>query len=419
MKTWWNILIWIWIGVIQGEEHVNGDFSLTSSPLTPTDGELFTLTCRIPDESAANIGWLQNNKDKVVTQNANNCMKQALAYGQDFINRINVSCSTTAHSITFRFNSTTDQGSAWQCGKPVNDTKIHPRSNNYTIGEFVLTSTPLTATDGELFTLICHIPDESAINIGWLQNNKTMVVTQQTPNCNKQALAYGDDIINRINVSCSSTTHSMTFRFNSTTDQGSAWQCGELVNDTKIYPRSNIYTIDVASPVMSSQSLSTTTRYMETTSDSETESPNKGPLNQQPLNVECYTLAVIAGSTIGTLLLTLLIGGLVLTVLYRKGFRFGNILKGTASRTSTRNPEVEEMKNKGYSSLDHISGRAQNSGVEKEGSDKQHYTQLKIYQNTNVEAKAETSTYEDVTEPPPLSYESINASPYQNARAQH
>ncbi|XP_071094585.1 uncharacterized protein [Haliotis cracherodii] len=184
-----------------------------------------------------------------------------------------------------------------------------------------------------------------------------MVVTQNTPNCDKQALAYGVDIISRINVSCSTRAHSMTFRFNSTTDQRSAWQCGRIVSDTAIYPRSNIYTIgaeehdQTSSPLMSTQSLSTTTRYMETTSDPDTVTLKKGPLNPQPLNVECNTLAVIAGSTIGTLLLTLLIEGLVLTVLYRKGFRFGNILKGTASQPSTRNPEIEEMENKEYSSL--------------------------------------------------------------------
>ncbi|XP_048240965.1 hemicentin-2-like, partial [Haliotis rufescens] len=86
------------------------------------------------------------------------------------------------------------------------------------------------------------------------------------------------------------------------------------------------------------------------------------PTNPQPLNAEYNMAGVIAGSTIGTLLLTLLIGGLVLIVLYRKGFRFGNVLK--------------------------------------------------------VELKAETSTYEDMTEAPPVSYESIGASPYQNSGAQ-
>lgn len=36
----------------------------------------------------------------------------------------------------------------------------------------------------------------------------------------------------------------------------------------------------------------------------------------------------------------------------------------------------------------------------------------------SVEAKAETSTYEDMTEAPPVSYESISASPHQNSGAQ-
>ncbi|XP_048240962.1 V-set and immunoglobulin domain-containing protein 10-like [Haliotis rufescens] len=141
------------------------------------------------------------------------------------------------------------------------------------------------------------------------------------------------------------------------------------------------------------------------------------PNNQQPLNAKYNITGVIAGSTIGTLLLTLLIEGLVLTVLYRKGFRFGNILKGTASQISTRNPEIEEMENIGYSSLDDVNSPAQYQS-DKEASEKQHYTQLKIYENTNVEPKSETSTYEDMTEAPPVSYESINTSPYQNSGAQ-
>ncbi|XP_071095653.1 V-set and immunoglobulin domain-containing protein 10-like [Haliotis cracherodii] len=134
------------------------------------------------------------------------------------------------------------------------------------------------------------------------------------------------------------------------------------------------------------------------------------PKKQQPLNAEYNITGVIAGSTIGTLLLTLLIEGLVLIVLYRKGFRFGNIMKGTASQKSTRNTEIEEMENIGYSSLDHVNSPAEYPG-DKEASEKQHYTQLKIYENTNVEP----STYEDMTEAPP---ESINASPYQNSGGQ-
>ncbi|XP_048241036.1 uncharacterized protein LOC124127344 [Haliotis rufescens] len=83
-----------------------------------------------------------------------------------------------------------------------------------------------------------------------------------------------------------------------------------------------------------------------------------------------------------------------------------------------RHPEIEEMENIGYSSLDQINSQTQYSNMDREVSEKQHYTQLKIYENTNVELKAETSTYEDMTEAPPVSYESIGASPYQNSGAQ-
>ncbi|XP_071095414.1 uncharacterized protein [Haliotis cracherodii] len=279
MKVCWNILICMWIGVIHGAVHVNGTFSLTSSPLTPTDGDLFTLTCSFCDNSVANVGWQQNNKLKVATQKTNNCSVQALN-GDDIISRINVSCNGTIHSIAFKFNSSTDKGSAWQCGKLVNDTKIYPRSDNYTIGTFSLTSSPLTPTDGDLFTLTCSFCDNSVANVGWQQNNKLKVATQKTNNCSVQAL-NGDDIISRINVSCNGTIHSIAFKFNSSTDKGSAWQCGKLVNDTKIYPRSDNYTIgnQTSSPVMSTQSLSTTVRYMETTSDPETVTLKKGTMS--------------------------------------------------------------------------------------------------------------------------------------------
>ncbi|XP_048241029.1 uncharacterized protein LOC124119587 [Haliotis rufescens] len=141
------------------------------------------------------------------------------------------------------------------------------------------------------------------------------------------------------------------------------------------------------------------------------------PTNPQPLNAEYNMAGVIAGTTIGTLFLTLLIGGIVMTIFYRKGFRFGNVLSGTTSQKSTRNPEIEEMENIGYSSLDHVNSPAQNSSMDKEASENQHYTQLKIYENTNADAAADTSTYEGMAETPPVTYESIRASPYQNTGA--
>ncbi|XP_048241026.1 cell adhesion molecule-related/down-regulated by oncogenes-like [Haliotis rufescens] len=139
------------------------------------------------------------------------------------------------------------------------------------------------------------------------------------------------------------------------------------------------------------------------------------PPNQQKLETPCSYTGVIAGTTVGGILLTLLIGGIVLMVLYRKGYKFGHIPKETALRKSTRNPETVEMDNRGYSSFDQINGPAQYSNLEE--SEKQQYTQLKIYENTKADAAADTSTYEGMAETPPVTYESIRASPYQNTEA--
>ncbi|XP_067651667.1 protein turtle-like [Haliotis asinina] len=53
------------------------------------------------------------------------------------------------------------------------------------------------------------------------------------------------------------------------------------------------------------------------------------PPAQQKLDVVCTSTGIIAGATVGGILLTLLIGGTVIMVLYRKGYRFGNVLKVT------------------------------------------------------------------------------------------
>ncbi|XP_071095656.1 protein turtle homolog B-like [Haliotis cracherodii] len=139
------------------------------------------------------------------------------------------------------------------------------------------------------------------------------------------------------------------------------------------------------------------------------------PPNQHKLETPCSCTRVTAGTTVGGILLTLLIGGIVLMVLYRKGYKFGHIPKETASGKSTRNPETVEMDNRGYSSLDQINGPAQYSSLEE--SEKQQYSQLKIYENTKADAAADTSTYEGTVDTPPVTYESVRVSPYQNAGA--
>ncbi|XP_071095059.1 protein turtle homolog B-like [Haliotis cracherodii] len=140
------------------------------------------------------------------------------------------------------------------------------------------------------------------------------------------------------------------------------------------------------------------------------------PPDHQQLEAPYTSTGLITGTAVGTFLLTLLIEGIVLVLLYRKGYRFGNILKGNASRESSRNPDTVEMDNREYSSLDQNNVPAQYSNLEEE-SDKQQYSQLKIYENTKVDAAVDTSTYEGMTETPPVTYESIRASPYQNTGA--
>ncbi|XP_071094601.1 cell adhesion molecule CEACAM5-like [Haliotis cracherodii] len=139
------------------------------------------------------------------------------------------------------------------------------------------------------------------------------------------------------------------------------------------------------------------------------------PPDQQKLETPCSCTGVIVGSTVGGILLTLLVGGSVHMVLYRKGYKFGHIPEEPASRKRTRNPETVEMDNRGYSSLDQINGPAQYSNLEEP--EKQQYSQLKIYENTKGDAAADTSTYEGMGATPPVTYESVRVSPYQNTGA--
>ncbi|XP_067678931.1 synaptogenesis protein syg-2-like [Haliotis asinina] len=137
--------------------------------------------------------------------------------------------------------------------------------------------------------------------------------------------------------------------------------------------------------------------------------------NQQKLEPSCISTGVTAGAAVGGILFTLLIEGIVMMALYKNGYCLRNNPKGTGALK--RNPETVEMDNRDYSSLDQISAPDQYSNLEEE-LEKQQYTQLKIYENTKAEAAADTSTYKGVTETPPVTYESIMTSPYQNTGAQ-
>ncbi|XP_067669701.1 uncharacterized protein [Haliotis asinina] len=156
-------------------------------------------------------------------------------------------------------------------------------------GDLLLTSSPSTATDGELFTLICSVSSGSATNIAWLQNNASTIITQWGRYCTKQPPPVGNNI-NRFRSNCSFMDHSIQFTFNSTRDQG-GWQCGNLVNESYIYPISNIYEIVIAGPVLSTLSshLSTTTRKREHTSVPGTVTPHKGVASRVISTMTQYT----------------------------------------------------------------------------------------------------------------------------------
>ncbi|XP_067675838.1 contactin-4-like isoform X2 [Haliotis asinina] len=133
------------------------------------------------------------------------------------------------------------------------------------------------------------------------------------------------------------------------------------------------------------------------------------PPAQQKRDAACTV--VVSGATVGTFILTLLIGGIVLMVLYRKGYRIGKSLKGIYLIPS--HPDPVEMDNRGYSSLDQVIPPVQYSNLEEE-SETQQYTQLKMYEDAKADAATDTRTYEGVIETLPVTYESIRASPYQN-----
>ncbi|XP_071094628.1 protein turtle homolog B-like [Haliotis cracherodii] len=131
------------------------------------------------------------------------------------------------------------------------------------------------------------------------------------------------------------------------------------------------------------------------------------------------TAPVFAGVAIGSICFTLLISGIVILFFYRKGFRFVNTQKAThACRKSSRNQATEDTDNRDYSSLDQTNSPVQYSSLRKEELDKQHYSKLNINDNINVDVQADARTYEGLTETPPVTYEAISTSTYQNSDAQ-
>ncbi|XP_067674949.1 uncharacterized protein [Haliotis asinina] len=179
----------------------------------------------------------------------------------------------------------------------------------------VLTSSPGTPTDRKLFTLACSISSGPVVNMAWLLNNITEVITQWSSNCTKQQ-PHENRNIDHFNVSCNDTDHTIQFTFNSTRDQG-GWQCGKLVNDTYIYLRSNILQKGVAGSVISSEFPSTMTLYTWSTSGpwsmaSQTSEPGTATLSKVSTNdSDSDTVYMVVGAVGGAGLLVVVVVGVV------------------------------------------------------------------------------------------------------------
>ncbi|XP_046577368.1 chitinase 3-like isoform X2 [Haliotis rubra] len=133
------------------------------------------------------------------------------------------------------------------------------------VGSLVLTSSPMTATDGELFTLICSRNTTGGQDRQWKRDGTFVLITTQGSSSPSVA---NPDIFNRylsgrVNVSCDATQHNVTLRINSAVDNGSRWQCVDNVASQT----SNTMAIYVTVP-QSTHSASVSTVSTTTTSSS-------------------------------------------------------------------------------------------------------------------------------------------------------
>ncbi|XP_046579759.1 uncharacterized protein LOC124287303 [Haliotis rubra] len=89
---------------------------------------------------------------------------------------------------------------------------------------------PMTATDGELFTLICS-SNTTGENIDSGRDDTVVIYTTQgsTSISVSNPDVFSRYLSGRVNVSCDVTQHNVTLRINSAVDNGSRWQCEDIV----------------------------------------------------------------------------------------------------------------------------------------------------------------------------------------------
>ncbi|XP_048254192.1 uncharacterized protein LOC124121873 isoform X1 [Haliotis rufescens] len=95
------------------------------------------------------------------------------------------------------------------------------------VGSVVLTRSPLTASDGELFTLICSSNTSSGRDRQWYRNDLFVFITTQGSSCPSISKDYVFQpyLAGRVNVSCDVLQHNVTLRIKSDRDNGTRWKC--------------------------------------------------------------------------------------------------------------------------------------------------------------------------------------------------
>ncbi|XP_046560565.1 uncharacterized protein LOC124269573 isoform X2 [Haliotis rubra] len=135
------LLLFLLLG---GRSHQAGSLVLTSSPMTVTDEELFTLICSRNTTRGQDRQWKRD--DTVVFYTTQGSTSPTVAnpdiFNRYLSGRVNVSCDATQHNVTLRINSAVDNGSRWQCVDNVASQTSNTMTIYVTVPQSTVTATP-------------------------------------------------------------------------------------------------------------------------------------------------------------------------------------------------------------------------------------------------------------------------------------
>ncbi|XP_046579685.1 uncharacterized protein LOC124287222 isoform X2 [Haliotis rubra] len=165
-------------------EHV-GSLVLTSSPMTATDGELFTLICSSNTTGGQDRQWNRDGVSPVFTTKQSSTspsVGNSYIFDRYLSGRVNVSCNATQHNVTLRINSAVDNGSRWQCvdhfdSQTSNTMAIYVTVHQSTHSASVSTVSTTTTTSSSSASTVS--PGDTSMSI----STPPVTTTQQCPAC--------------------------------------------------------------------------------------------------------------------------------------------------------------------------------------------------------------------------------------------